>query len=211
MGALSTYLPRRGEVMGMTSHHRPKRRPVHDRVLSAAVSAEETACQMALAPFDRAWHEAERRWGIEKLPELVSPETAAKWGAALGALNDAIATSDRAAVTANVSNCVRAVAALEAEAAARGHAPIPPTVWQVEHEGTVYGIVQDIRDWPAAEQALPGAVIVGLREIAVALHAHRNAMAAVPQIRAAFPQAEVTAVRPTPFDDEIPFAPEVRA
>ena len=44
-------------------------------------------CDYALAPFDRRFREMDKKWGCDKLPELVSAETAAKWGSTMEKLN----------------------------------------------------------------------------------------------------------------------------
>jgi hypothetical protein len=68
-------------------------------------------------------------------------------------------------------------------------------------------VIRDSAEWPAVAAQRPGVAIYSLREVAVALHAHKNALGAV---KAAFPGAELAAIRkPTPLEesleDEIPY------
>jgi hypothetical protein len=146
----------------------PRRQRHGDRILQPGATAAETACDHAVAPFDRLARQMDATWGIDRLPELVSPETAAKYGRALGFLNEAIDAADPARTAAAATNCIRGMHAMDAEARAAGHTPPEPRVALIEHDGAVYGLVDDIRDWQAAERAHPGVVIVSARQAVVA-------------------------------------------
>ena len=73
---------------------RPQRHHKGDRLMHSGAKPEEVACDFALGPFDTAARDTERKWGINRLEGLVSPETAAKYGSAIGKLNAALGTNE---------------------------------------------------------------------------------------------------------------------
>jgi hypothetical protein len=181
----------------------PFRQRKHDRLITPGASANEIAADFAAAPFDKAMRDAERTWGIERLPELVAPATAAKFGKAMAVLNDALTNGSADAAAAAALNCVKGIAVMEAEARAAGHQPISPDAWECEYEGHRFLLIRDSAEWPAVAAQRPGMAIYSLREVAVALHAHKNALGAV---KAAFPGAELSAIRkpaPSPLSEEL--------
>jgi len=172
---------------------RPTRQKKDDRILHKGATANEIRADLSLAPFDKAVREMDKRWGVDRLPELVSVESAAKWGKAVAGLNGAIDAKDPDKVKFWVEVCLRGLTAMDAEAVALGRPVSDPMIWEHEFEGTVYGIIEDGREWPAAYAKRPGIAIHSMREVAVALHAHRNGL--VDAIKLSFPGAEVKAVR----------------
>ena len=172
---------------------RPTRQKKDDRILHRGATANEIRADLSLAPFDKAVREMDKRWGVDRLPELVSVESAAKWGKAVAGLNGAIDAQDPDKVKFWVEVCLRGLTAMDAEAVSLGRPVSDPMIWEHEFEGTVYGIIEDGREWPAAYAKRPGIAIHTMREVAVALHAHRNGL--VDAIKLSFPGAEVKAVR----------------
>jgi hypothetical protein len=172
---------------------RPTRQKKDDRILHRGATANEIRADLSLAPFDKAVREMDKRWGVDRLPELVSVESAAKWGKAVAGLNGAIDAQDPDKVKFWVEVCLRGLTAMDAEAVSLGRPVSDPMIWEHEYEGTVYGIIEDGREWPAAYAKRPGIAIHTMREVAVALHAHRNGL--VDAIKLSFPGAEVKAVR----------------
>jgi len=172
---------------------RPTRQKKDDRILHKGATANEIRADLSLAPFDKAVREMDKRWGVDRLPELVSVESAAKWGKAVAGLNGAIDAQDPDKVKFWVEVCLRGLTAMDAEAVTLGRPVSDPMIWEHEYEGTVYGIIEDGREWPAAYAKRPGIAIHTMREVAVALHAHRNGL--VDAIKLSFPGAEVKAVR----------------
>lgn len=172
---------------------RPTRQKKDDRILHKGATANEIKADLSLAPFDKAVREMDKRWGVDRLPELVSPESAAKWGKAMAGLNAAIDAQDPDKVKFWVEICLRGLTAMDAEAVSLGRPVSDPMIWEHEYEGTVYGIIEDGREWPAAYAKRPGIAIHTMREVAVALHEHRNGL--VNAVKLAFPGAEVKQVR----------------
>lgn len=191
----------------MTKHnarHFARRR---DPLVHPGATSDEMAIGNTLAPFDRAVRETEVKWGIDRLPEIVSPESAAKWGSAVGKLNAAIDSGDVQEVTARVGVCLRGLAALDAEATAAGHRPISPEAIEIKVDGVLCVILADDAAWPKYAETRPGVRIYSLTEVANALAAYGQTIAAIKDL---WPGARVTAVRkPTPLEaelnDSIPF------
>lgn len=186
---------------------KPFRHKKHDRLITPGASSAEIAADFAAAPFDKAMRDAERTWGIDRLPELVAPEMAAKFGRAVALLNEALDSADADKAAAAAANCVKGIAAMDAAARAAGHQPANPAFWEYDLDGFRFVLIQDAAEWPAAAAQRPGWTIYTLREVANALKAYGASVAAV---KAAFPGAQVTAVRPRTdleeeLDDIIPF------
>jgi hypothetical protein len=182
---------------------RPMRKKKDDRILTKGATAEEIRADLSLAPFDHAAREMDKKWGVDRLPELVSVESAAKWGKALAGLNGAIDAKDADKVKFWVEVCLRGMQAMDAEATAAGVPVSDPMIWEHEYEGVVYGIIEDGREWPAAYAKRPGIAIHTMREVAVALHEHRNGL--VNAVKLSFPGAEVKAVRRRPSELDADF------
>lgn len=175
-----------------------KRRTHGDRLLAADSPAELTACDYAVAPFDRACLDADQVWGVNRLPELVSPETAAKWGSALAKMNAAIIAADTADTIARVNVCLRGMAAMDAEARTRGHKPLSGNYWQTTIDGRRVALVREPGDWPIAARELPGVTVFTLDEAVAAIMRADHLPPATTQ------PAPRTAVA-IDINDEIPF------
>lgn len=183
-----------------------RRKNKSDRLIHPDATANEIRCDMMLAPFDKACADMEAKWGIDRLPELVSVETAEKWGSAMAKLNAAIMAGDIEETKSRVGVCVRGLAALDAEATAAGHKPKRPDVWEAEYNGRVFSVIQDVKDWINADVP-EGRRIYTMREVAVALDAMDRGLFSA--IKDAIPGAQVVAVRneePAPYyNDDLPF------
>ena len=181
----------------MTAPKRPRRKRADDRLFARDLPPNTVACDTALAPFDRAAIEADRKWGMDRLVELAPPEMAAKYGKALGLLNEAIQKDDPAQVAALAQNCIKGIAAMEAAAVAAGKQPLPPKVLEVEYEGGKYAVVQDPRDtnFYAAD---PGTVVFTMREVVRVMTEVMKADARIEETKKHFPNAEIRDVRTSP-------------
>lgn len=177
----------------MAQRPKPMRQRKEDRVIHQGATAAQIRCDVCLGPFDQAVREMDRKWGVDRLPEIVAPESAAKWGKAMAGLNDAINSEDSDKVKFWVEVCLRGLKAMDDEAIKSGHPISDPMIWEYQYEGQTYGIIEDGRHWPAAYAKRPGLVIFTMREAAIALHAHRNGL--VEAVKLAFPGAEITGIR----------------
>jgi len=177
----------------MQQRPRPMRQRKEDRVIHQGATAAQIRCDVCLGPFDQAVREMDRKWGVDRLPEIVAPESAAKWGKAMAGLNDAINSEDSDKVKFWVEVCLRGLKAMDDEAFKSGQPISDPMIWEYQYEGQTYGIIEHGRHWPAAYANRPGLVIFTMREAAIALHAHRNGL--VEAVKLAFPGAEITGIR----------------
>lgn len=177
----------------MQQRPRPMRQRKEDRVIHQGATAAQIKCDMCLGPFDQAVREMDRKWGVDRLPEIVAPESAAKWGKAMAGLNDAINSEDADKVKFWVEVCLRGLKAMDDEAIKSGQPISDPMIWEYQYEGQTYGIIEDGRHWPAAYAKRPGLVIFTMREAAIALHAHRNGL--VEAVKLAFPGAEISGIK----------------
>jgi hypothetical protein len=175
-----------------------------DRLLHKNATAGQVRCDMSLAPFDHGVREMDKKWGIDRLPELVSVESADKWAKAMAGLNSAIDAEDPDKVKFWVEVCLRGLKAMDEEAVKLNRPVSDPMIWEHEYEGTVYGIIEDHREWPAAYAKRPGIAIHTMREVAIALHDKRNGL--VNAVKLSFPGAQVTAIRRgEDLEDDIDF------
>lgn len=164
-------------------------------------------CDHACAPYDRLTLEMDQKWGIGQLPSLVSTATAEKFGRVIARLNAAINADEPATVAVEAATAMRGLVAMDAEAAASGRTPFCVDVWEYDLDGHHFGIVRDVTSWKTAEAMHPTLRIYTMREVANALAAYGQTVAAV---KDAFPGAEVVAVRDrspieSDLNDFIPF------
>ena len=157
----------------------------------------------------------ERKWGVDRLPRLVSRQTADKFAAAQARYRDeteGYCTDDRRNVLEGMME--RAWAALDAEASARGCFPLPPACYSVKVDGHIVEIAQDQKHatvliWWARNEGRTVAVWT-LEEVATVLRLHgiaHKAKEVWPGALVTTPPAEMRAgKRKADFTpDEIPF------
>lgn len=185
----------------------PARRRIHDRITGSGLTtdAEIIKCDFVTGPFDQAVRAMDLKWGVDRLPDLVSIETAERWGVAIANLNAAISDGNVEVTRARVAACIRGLAVMDAEAEAAGHAKADPDVWEVEHDGKRYGFIRDAAMWQAAVAKRPDLTIVSLKEAAIAVASWQPVMTTINAVKQNFPGAEVSAVRNNSLNDEIPF------
>lgn len=196
----------------MNAPKRPRRRNKGDRLLSPDAHAQQVACDYAVAPMDRLAITMDRKWGIDRLPEIVSSETAQRYGVAMAFLNEALKEDDPDKTRAAAENCVKGLHAMDAEATQRGHTAASGAFWEAEVDGFKFGVLRDAHEWKTAEAQRPDLPLFTLREVGIALKA-LNSADLLTKAKAMFPEAEVTEVRDktqrTPLarklQDEIPF------
>lgn len=165
----------------------------------------------ALRPLDAIAADMERKWGCDRLPTLVSPETGAKFEMVRERLNAAIDAGNSGEVAKEAAILFRGWKALDEEAMRLGALPRPATVWEVpDDEGKVFRVVPTDDD-KAAEFAHLEPKELAARLVSVEELLRVYGMESMRIIRAAkeaFPGATVTATKdkPAPIeDDEIPF------
>ena len=195
----------------MMKQRRPRRQKRADRLTSPHSTETEIECDYALGPVDQVARTMDRKWGVERLPDLVSVETATKFGKAVASLNAAIDANDPEATRENANNMIRAYHALDAEAEQRGAPRACPDIWEVEVDGVAVGIMRDGTAWQEVKAQRPDLTIYSMREVAIALQAYKFSGEALRSIKEHFPAAQVKSIKPAePVDyanggDKIPF------
>lgn len=184
---------------------RPRREKKADRLTHPGKSAAEIQCDFALAPFDRVAIEMERKWGVDRLPELVAPEMAAKYGSAMSKLNQAIEANDVEQVVLRASVCIRGLQAMDRAAEEAGAKPAPADVWLFQADGREYAVLRDDAAWPSVLQDRPGCVVLTEREVVMAVErfVQTRLGETVVAVKQAFPGAAVSGVRKEDDDGEL--------
>ena len=188
-----------------------KYRPRPDRL--TAPEAHETpgliACGSVLMPLDEVARQMEAKWGIDRLPGLVSTETAARFGSALEKLERAIDANDPGEVQARADILIRGWKALDREATERGAETLPRESWAFRIGDQPAAIVQNEASAAVVQEMHPGAAVYTLEEIGRLVELAINELAPrVAEAKGIWPGAEVADVRmkPAPVQDqEIPF------
>jgi hypothetical protein len=155
---------------------RPVRHMKSDRIVSPKVSVEEQQCDTMVGALAYDTQRMDWKWGIGRLEELVSTETAAKYGLAMARLNQAMDAHCVGDVSKWVESCRRGLVILDAEALSRGHLALPTDVWEVEAEGIKFVLVRDGRKWQDVAERLPDARIITEREMVLALAAYKDSL-----------------------------------
>lgn len=203
----------------MTSTTRKPRRPQkRDTFTNPDASQMDTLCHYALGPFDRMSWEMDRKWGVDRLPELVTPDLAAIWGRTMANLDAAIRAAYDAkdadasdAARANIVACVesglRGFKAMDAQAEQMGAKPADTSLIEANIDGYHFAILPDGAAWPILKQQRPELVTVTLRDVALALQLYEGSKWAVEEINKTLPDARLKSVKPDYANggDLIPF------
>ena len=176
--------------------NRPRRQRKGDRMVCPGAEPHEIRCDFAIAPFDRLATDMARKWGVERLPELVAPATAERYGRAISGLNEAIEKNDPDECIKWAAVCIRGLKAMDAEAEANGAKPADPSIWEYELDGEKYGIVLDDAAWIAIKNERPELILHPIREAVLALKYWTIAGGPVAEVKKHFPSATVTDIRP---------------
>jgi hypothetical protein len=187
----------------------PVRQKKSDRLTHPKVSEAEQIIDYTIAPLQRAIQQADERWGIDMLPELVSPESAAKWGLCMARLNEAIDKHDVEGATQWVGASLRGLGHMEADAVKLGASRAPEGVFEVEDgSGNIFAIMEDGRSWQSIQKSMPERKLLTRREAAVAIAFYQQHALGimVDEIKQHFPKAEVLGVtKDDDLNDEINF------
>lgn len=96
-----------------------------------------------LVECDGVAREMENKWGVGRLPALVSAATLLRFKAANDVLTATISAGDDGRIPAVAAMMARAWRALDAEATQRGALPLSPLVWEtLMPDGSVLAIVR---------------------------------------------------------------------
>lgn len=193
----------------MTAKRRQYRRP--DRLLGTDAldtPGEMTVLHM-IAPADAIAREMEAKWGRDRLPEIVAPELAGRFGSQREKFERAVQARDQDALAIETPRMINAWRALDRAATEAGATTHPADVWQFEIDGRPAALMRDDTGAEAYAKANPGTRVWTLDEIARVLGAEYLRL--VHSAKDVFPGATVTAIKPPrsemgeAIDDEIPW------
>jgi|TARA_R110000744_G_C19121893_1_gene536045 hypothetical protein len=160
----------------------------------------------AIMPLDKIATDLDMKWGVDRLPSLVSSQTAALFGSAKAKLDAAIQSNIPADVVARVEIMIRGWEKLDDEATERGHQPLSPDIWTYSTpDGFKIAVARSdaeamkgIRE----DKRLAACAVYSLSEIALIM----KSQTLLNQTKAVFPEATVKSVSNKSLpDDEIPF------
>tara|TARA_Y100000034_G_scaffold121128_1_gene164956 strand:+ start:688 stop:1239 length:552 start_codon:yes stop_codon:yes gene_type:complete len=182
------------------------RRP--DRISNPVDAGNETAEAVwhATKTVDQVARSMERKWGADRLPTIVAPELAAKFGQAKAQLDQAILDNDPQTTAQKASAMIRGWQALDEEATRSGQTGVDASkVWHCRHPetGQPFIIAADTPTAVAVAQTASGTVY-SIDEVTRILAASTF----VNKVKAAMPGATVEKVEQkeqNKLDDEIPF------
>lgn len=181
---------------------RPRRQKKADRLLWTEQNKADIQCDYAIGPMDRVAVEMDRKWGIDRLPELVSPETATKFGTAMAQMNAALDAKDPELATHKAGVVMRGLRAMDAEAERLGHKPATGDFWEYEVSGFRFAVLKDGVEWMAAKERRPDLNFYTLREIGLALKAYAE-IVPLEAAKQHFPDAEITKLPPISTSDDL--------
>ena len=133
----------------------------------AFLASIDPAMNAALAPLDRIAADMESTWGVDRLIGLVSPETAARFGAARRKLDLAIRSKSSEEAAAKAAVLCRGWVALDTEARALGHEPDRVERWCIHHPVTekAFAVVKHRQDVDAVRRELPDHTVISLADL----------------------------------------------
>ena len=175
-------------------------------------NAVADAIHHALLPLDRAASEMELKWGCERLPSLVSPETSARFGSAKAKLDAAILANDPQEVARRAAVMIKGWDKMDVEAAESGHKALSPDIWcHTTSTGFKLAVARSNADAIGVirtDDRLKGVAVYSMDEIARILEADSYRL--LDAAKKEFPGSVVADVRkkkaPAPlFDDQAPF------
>ena len=182
---------------------RQKRKPPPDRFTNPEPIGDPIAeaVHHALAPLDRYVAELENKWGVDRLPKLVRPQLAAKFGEQKAMLDQAIDLNDPQQVATQAAAMMRGWQALDVAAVETGQQVVVIEAWSVRDDaGNPIMICKTQDAAHAAAKQNPGVAVYNLEEVVRMINGFRD-----PLLRAKeeFPGAEITGVLPV-GGDEVP-------
>ncbi len=173
------------------------------------LQADAAAIDAVLASLDAIVVPLEGKWGAGRLPMLVEPALAAKFGSAQAKLNSAVEAGNVEEVVKRAAVLKRGWLALDA-AASPNLALEREQVWGYDHQGKRYTVVLDRSkaNWQASHTE-DASLVVTVAELLTVWEASKVAQV-TRKTRLAFPGAQVTRVTndkslADDLNDEVPF------
>jgi hypothetical protein len=170
------------------------------------------AIHHAILPLDRVASEMEMKWGCERLPSLVSPETASLFGSAKAKLDAAILANDPQEVARRAVVMIKGWAKMDLEATETGHEALSPDIWSyTTSTGFKIAVARSNADALKSirtDDRLAGVAVYSMDEIARILEADSYRL--LETVKTTWPEAKITKIRKekapaSEFDDDVPF------
>jgi hypothetical protein len=163
-------------------------------------------------PLDEVRRQMDRKWGIDRLPQLVAPDLARRFGERVEAYDRAIAQCDLDTALDMAQRLIAAYAHLDAEATAAGHQTATAAgAWPFEVNGDP-ALICAPENADSVAEAFPGVSVFTTDEIGrLVAFALKEMWKPTAAAKAEFPGATVLAMRNKPAgraaqpQDEIPF------
>jgi hypothetical protein len=157
--------------------------------------------------LDRVVVQMDQKWGVDRLPALVSAETAARFGSAKAKLDAALEANDDVEVARRCSVLARGYAAMDVEAERLGRDPMMPEAWLWRDEnGKPFAFVRESAEAIAYGKANPGVAVFTMGEIsrlAAIFQDETGKIGTAAKIK--FPGAEIVRIDGKVPNDDIPF------
>lgn len=186
------------------TRRRNVRRP--DRLTNWESVGNQTAESIyhALKPLDELVHQMEMRWGVDRLPSLVDPELAAKFGSAKARLDAAIDENETDEVVKRVKVMMKGWLALSDAAEKAGAKEIEADVWEgLSESGAKYAFCRTGAEATKAARERGDYRVFCVDEVVRLLESKFEPISA---IKSVFPGSKVEEVRRGPVpNDDIPF------
>lgn len=165
------------------------------RELTASYSRQYAKVQSAIVDYDRIASEFERKWGVDRLPELVDAELRERFWETIHRLNVAIDQNDPDEVRRHADAAARGWYALDHAASAAGALPPSGEGWDARIDETrVLRVCKTIDDACVSQRERPDVVAVSVEEIA-RLWKVWDERDIVAMAKQAFPGAEILEAR----------------
>jgi len=170
---------------------RAMRQRKDDRMIHGPVDKQSIECDFVLGPYDAAVRAMGIKWGVDRLPDLVTPDLAQRFGKAMAALNEAVEANDPELVKAKVINAVKGINALDAAAEASGAPKASPHVIEFEIDGNKCALLTNDEAWPALKAQRPDLFFYTMTDIKGMIRAAGPTGELLEETRKHFPDAKI--------------------
>lgn len=154
------------------------------------------------APLDRIAREMESKWGPDRLPSLVAPESASKFGSAKGKLDAAILANDVELVTRKVGVLMRGWQALDREATEAGHPTIDIEAWFWRDGTQPVAVCRTNAEAHQLVERIEGVRVYTIPEIARIVEAFEKRVPVGADLKTEIGDCKVVRIR-EPWDEEV--------
>jgi len=191
----------------LSAARRGRRRPDKLTAPETYTNPISDAIFHSVQTLDRVVVQMDEKWGVDRLPALVSAETAAKFGSAKAKLDAALEDNDDVEVARRCSVLARGYASMDAEAERLGRDPMKPEAWLWRDEdGKPFAFVRESAEAIAYGKANLGVAVFTMGEIsrlAAIFQDETGKIGTAAKIK--FPGAEIVRIDGKVPSDDIPF------